>query len=199
MTRTCPTAPPKAGVIRVGLEIVPIGASLFRFHSISRAGFRFNPNIAADGLPTRMEMAEDGARFNPFPGRPSTNVPTLYVGSTMHAAARESVFHDVPHEPDPTYSSGQLRDYAMTSATLNRAIKVLLLVNNQLKQVPVPGRPTSLLEDEIIHTLPDQSGHPQLGKFFPSKSARHRRACVASATRERGNFLRVLRRPPYGI
>jgi hypothetical protein len=156
MTRTCPTAPLKAGALRVELEIVPIGAPLVRFHSNSRAGFSFNPNIAADGLPSRMEIEDDGARFNPFPGRPSTNVPTLYAGSTAHAAARESVFHDVPHEPDPTYSSGKLRDYAMTSTTLNRAIKVLLLVNNQLKQVPVPGRETSLQEDEIIHTLPDQ-------------------------------------------
>jgi hypothetical protein len=156
MTRTCPTAPLKGGVIRVGFEIVPVGAPLIRFHSISRPGFSFNPNIAKDGQPTSMEIAEEGARFNPFPGRPSTNVPTLYAGSTAHAAARESVFHDVPHEPDPSFPSGRLKDFAMTTTTLNRAIKVLLLVNNQLKQVSVPGRTTSLLEDEIIHTLPDQ-------------------------------------------
>jgi hypothetical protein len=140
----------------VGLEIVPVGAPLVRFHSISRAGFSFNPNIGTDGQPTRMEIAEDGARFNPFPGRPSTNVPTLYAGSTAHAAARESVFHDVPHQPDPPYSRGKLKDFAMTSATLSREVRVLLLVNNELKQVPVPGRPASLREDEIIHTDTDQ-------------------------------------------
>jgi RES domain len=156
MTRTCPNAPLIGGAISVELEIVPVSAPLIRFHSTSRSGFTFNPNIAADGQPSRMEIPEEGARFSPFPGRPRTNVPTLYAGSTAHAAARESVFHDVPHEPDPTYSSGKLRDFAMSTTTLHRAIKVLRLVNNQLKQFAVPGRPTSLMEDELIHTLPEQ-------------------------------------------
>jgi RES domain len=109
-----------------------------------------------DGKPSRMQIATDGARFNPFPGFPNANIPTLYAGTTEHAAALESVFHDVEHIPNPTYPENKLADFAMSYLTLSRPIKVLKLVNDQLRQVAVPGRPESLLEDEIkahIHII----------------------------------------------
>jgi hypothetical protein len=154
MAHGCPTAPSDAATIGVTLEEIPAGTTLIRFHSPSRQAVSFNPNVTRLGEPLRLERAEDGSRFNPFPGFPQANVPTLYAGSTEHSAALESVFHDLPHTPDPTYRSQALDNFVMSTMSLTRSLKVLRLVNDQLRQVSVPGRATSLLEAELIHSSP---------------------------------------------
>lgn len=154
MALGCPTAPNDAALLDVTLEELPAKTRFIRFHSPSRAAVSFNPNVSRSGEPSRMERAEDGSRFNPFPGFPHTNVSTLYAGSTEHSAALESVFHDVSHTPGPTYPSQGLDQFVMSTMTLTRPLKVLRLVNDQLRQISVPGRATSLLKAELIHSSP---------------------------------------------
>jgi RES domain len=154
MALGCPTAPKEAALLDVTLEELPRDTRFIRFHSPARAAVGFNPNVTHSGEPSRMERAEDGSRFNPFPGFPRTNVSTLYAGSTEHSAALESVFHDVPHTPDPTYPSQALDKFVMSTMSLTRSLKVLRLVNEQLRQISVPSRTTSLLEAELIHCSP---------------------------------------------
>ncbi len=93
-----------------------------------------------------------GARFSPFPDLHGVNVPTTYAGSTAQASALESVFHDVPHIPNPDYSANKLREFALSRLRVRRPLKILELVNPQLRQVVVPGRAESLAERELIHT-----------------------------------------------
>ena len=61
--------------------ILKAGSALMRFHSKSRAGNIYNPNTGK-----RIEIEEEGARFNPFPGAPAANVPTLYAADNITAA-----------------------------------------------------------------------------------------------------------------
>jgi hypothetical protein len=49
-----------------------------------------------------------------------------------------------------------LSSYALSGLNLNRPIKLLELVNPQLRQVAVPGRAESLQEGELIHSGPAQ-------------------------------------------
>jgi hypothetical protein len=63
------------------------GTKLFRFHKNIFPPDSFNPNSGR-----RMDLPEDGARFNPFPGAPAPNVPTLYAASSLAAAALETFF-----------------------------------------------------------------------------------------------------------
>jgi hypothetical protein len=93
-----------------------------------------------------------GARFSPFPDLRGVNVPTTYAGSTAQASALESVFHDVPHIRNPDYSANKLREFALSRLRVRRPLKILELVNPQLRQVVVPGRAESLAERELIHT-----------------------------------------------
>jgi hypothetical protein len=80
----------------------------------------FNPHLDRTGRPKPIDLAEGGARFSPFPDASGKNVPTFYAGSTEKAAALESVFHDLPHEPNPVYSRKKLSDFRMTHFVVAR-------------------------------------------------------------------------------
>ena len=133
----------------VKLEDVPAGTLLVRFHSPAYGPTAFNPHTGK-----LMANAWDGARFSPFPEGGASNVPTLYAGSTDLAAALESLFHDLPHIPNPEFPTRKLKDFSLSRFESTRPIRVLTLVNHQLRQVSVEGRDGSLREDELIHSLP---------------------------------------------
>jgi hypothetical protein len=154
MSATCPLPPPGAADLKVLLSQVPVGTELIRFHSPKFRGIAFNPNIDNHGRPKRMEDPLAGARFSPFAGVNGINVGTLYAGTTERAAALESVFHELPHVPNPTYASGQLKGFALSRFMVKRALTVFELVNPQLRQVPVDGRVESLNEGELISSSP---------------------------------------------
>jgi len=76
----------------------------------AKAGYpanSFNPNIGK-----HIAVPEEGARFNPFPGAPTANIPTLYAADSLEAAALESIFHDVAHVPSPTYPRTRLTEWS---------------------------------------------------------------------------------------
>ncbi len=125
------------------------GTELVRFYSKSKKypADSFNPNTGK-----RIGVAEDGARFNPFPGAPATNVPTMYVADSLPAAALESVFHNVDHSPSPSFPRMQLADWQYSRLKVMRKLLVLELTNPHLRQLAVPGRATSIEEGELIHS-----------------------------------------------
>jgi hypothetical protein len=111
----------------------------------------FNPNSGKDWT-----VPEHGARFNPFPNSAGTNIGSLYAASSLAAAALESVFHGVPHVPNPTYDGNLLRTWQYSEFLTTREISYVMLTNPQLHQLKVRNRATGLLESELIHTQGDQ-------------------------------------------
>jgi hypothetical protein len=140
--------------LHIRITELPKGKVLFRFHKNTNAADSFNPNAGR-----RIDVPEDGSRFNPFPGAPATNVPTLYAADTLTAAALESVFHNVEHIPSPTYPRSQLAEWSYSKLRTARKLFVIKLVNPQLRQLSVPGRPTSITESELIHTPSSEYPH----------------------------------------
>jgi hypothetical protein len=147
MIALCPAAPATKGDLDVALAELKADSELIRFHAPAYAGNAFNPNTGR-----KMEDPTAGARFSPFPDTHGVNVPTNYTGSTPLSAALESVFHDVPHIPNPPYPASKLREFVLSRLRVLRPLKIFELVNPQLRQVTVPGRAESLAEMEIIHT-----------------------------------------------
>jgi hypothetical protein len=155
--RTCPIAPSKAKNSLPHPEIIPSRTTLTRFRAKPGDPARaypansFNPNIGKDWT-----IAADGARFNPFPASGGGNVSTLYAASGYAAAALESIFHDVPHEPSPEISRSQVLTWQYLQLKTTRELRVVMLTNPQLRQLRVPRRIGSLREDELIHTEASQ-------------------------------------------
>jgi hypothetical protein len=142
----CPPAPVAANpALVVQTSILKAGTALTRFHSKARGGNVYNPNTSK-----RIDIEEDGARFNPFPGAPATNVPTLYAADNFGAAALESVFHGVKHIPSPTFPRIGLKEACYSELAVKDDLVVVELVNPQLRQLAVAGRRASLNEGELI-------------------------------------------------
>jgi hypothetical protein len=154
MTANCPLPPSAPTSLEVELRELTAGTRLVRFHSPKYPAIGFNPNVDLTGAPKRMAISTDGARFNPFADAAGINVSTLYAGTTEHAAALESVFHDVLHVPNPPFPTSKLKDFVFSRFSLKRPLWVLELINSELRQASVPGRDESLLESEIIHSSP---------------------------------------------
>jgi hypothetical protein len=100
-----------------------------------------------------------GARFNPFPGAPAANIPTIYAADLLEAAALESIFHDVPHVPSPSYPRLRLGEWSYSELKVTRDLVLLELVNPKLRQFRVPSRVESITESELIHTPPSEYPH----------------------------------------
>jgi hypothetical protein len=149
MSSSCPIAPTGASSLTAHLVELPAGRVLFRFHksTSSHPPDSFNPNTGK-----RIDIPEDGARFNPFPGAPAINIPTLYAADTFQGAALESVFHEVAHVPSPTYLTSQFREWSYSKLRTKRKLLVLKLINPRLRPFLVPGRGTSITESELVHT-----------------------------------------------
>lgn len=154
MSSSCPIATPFGSSLVIQTTELPSGTVLFRFHSNIYEANSFNPNTGR-----RIDLPEHGARFNPFPGAPAPNIPTLYAADTLTAAALESVFHDVEHVPSPTYLRSRLTDWRYSKITTKRKLLLLKLVNPQLRQLAVPGRNSSITESELIHTPSSEYPH----------------------------------------
>jgi hypothetical protein len=83
----CPPALVAANpALVIQTAILKAGSALTRFHGKSRAGNIYNPNTGK-----RIEIEEEGARFNPFPGDPAANVPTLYAADNLTAAVESCI------------------------------------------------------------------------------------------------------------
>ncbi|MGO9211639.1 MAG: RES domain-containing protein [Terriglobales bacterium] len=162
MSSNCPIAPAVgSAALVVQTTDLPSGKVLFRFHKGIYAADSFNPNTGR-----RIDLPEAGARFNPFPGAPATNIPTLYAADTLTAAALESVFHDVAHVPSPTYPRSRLAEWSYSKLRTTRRLLLLKLVNPQLRQLSVPGRASSIREGELIHTPPSEYPHTRTWARF---------------------------------
>jgi hypothetical protein len=148
----CPAAPAAPNpALDVQTSTVKAGAVLTRFHSKARAANVYNPNIDK-----KIDVEEDGARFNPFPGAPATNISTLYAADNFRAATLESVFRLVEHVPNRTYPRFDLAEQCYSELRVEVDLTVLELTNPQLRQIAVPGRHSSLEEGELIHTPPSE-------------------------------------------
>src|SRR4051812_37330280 len=109
----CPRAHSFKTLPALETSILRAGSVLIRMHGPAYPANSFNPNVGK-----RIDVAIDGARFNPFPGSGSSNVPTLYAADDFSAAALESVFHAVDHVPSPTYLRTQLSQWRHTELEL---------------------------------------------------------------------------------
>jgi RES domain len=148
MSSSCPIAPPTPGsALVLQTTDLPSGTVLFRFHGNIYPANSFNPNTDR-----RIDKPDDGARFNPFPGAPSPNVPTLYAADALSAAALESIFHDVAHVPSPQFPKSKLREWSYSKLKTARGLVLFELINPRLRQLVVPGRTASITEDELVHT-----------------------------------------------
>lgn len=154
MSSSCPVAPLFSSPLDIQLTELPKGKVLFRFHKNTYQTNSFNPNTGG-----RIEVPEDGSRFNPFPGAPARNIPTLYAADTLTAAALESVFHNVEHVPSPTFLRSQLAEWRYSKLRTTRKLVLLKLVNPQLRQLRVAERATALTERELIHTPSSEYPH----------------------------------------
>ena len=162
MSSNCPVAPTSTGsTVAVRMTALRKGSKFFRFHKSIFPPDSFNPNTDR-----RIDLPEDGARFNPFPGAPASNVPTLYAASSLTAAGLESVFHDVEHIPSPKYARSRLLDWSYTKLETTRNLLLFELVNPRLRQLDVPGRPLSITEAELIHTPPSEYPHTRTWAQF---------------------------------
>lgn len=66
MSFNCPQAPGAADpALVLQPYVLPKGAIVFRFHGGAYPAQSFNPNVGK-----RIDVPEEGARFNPFPGAP---------------------------------------------------------------------------------------------------------------------------------
>src|SRR6266571_3533525 len=137
----CPRAPVSGHAPVLQTTVLSAGQTLVRFHATAFLSNSFNPNSGKD-----WSKPDDGARFNPFPGTDSINVPTLYAADSFAAAALESVFHAVAHVPSPLYSRSQLATWRYGELELRRDLTIFELTNPNLRQLSVPGRSTSLEE-----------------------------------------------------
>jgi hypothetical protein len=162
MSSNCPSAPSTPGpALELQTTDLPSGSVLFRFHGNIYPANSFNPNTGR-----RIDVPEDGTRFNPFPGAPSPNVPTLYGADRLSAAALESIFHDVPHVPSPTYPRNRLREWSYSKLETTRDLLLFELINPRLRQLPVPARDSSLTEDELVHTPASEYPHTRTWAKF---------------------------------
>jgi hypothetical protein len=132
------------------------GRVLFRLHKNTATHLpnSFNPN-----RDKRIDIPEDGSRFNPFPGAPAANVSTLYAADTLQGAALESVFHDVEHVPSATFPVSRFREWSFSKLRAKRKLILLKLVNPRLRPLSVPGRLSSLTESELVHTPASEYPH----------------------------------------
>lgn len=148
MSSNCPPAPVSANpALILQTSTLAAGTKVFRFHARVRSADSFNPNEGK-----RIDVPEDGSRFNPFPGAPMPNIPTLYAADTLQAAALESVFHDVEHCPSPMYLKFRLAEWCYSQLEVLRDLLLVELTNPHLRQLAVPGRASSIRESELIHT-----------------------------------------------
>jgi hypothetical protein len=154
MFSSCPTAPPLAPGLSVKTISLKSGTLLVRCHKAGYPANSFNPNTGK-----HIAIPEEGARFNPFPGAPAANIPTLYAADSLEAAALESIFHDVAHVPSPTYPRTRLTEWRYSELEVKRDLVLFELVNPKLRQLSVPGRANSITESELIHT--PASEYPQ--------------------------------------
>jgi hypothetical protein len=154
MSSSCPTAPPPPARLSVETASLPAGTVLFRCHKTGYPANSFNPNIGK-----HIAVPEEGARFNPFPGAPAINIPTIYAADSLEAAALESIFHDIPHVPFPRYPMFRLGEWSYSELKVTRDLVLLELVNPTLRQFPVLGRAESITESELIHTPPSEYPH----------------------------------------
>lgn len=162
MSFNCPVAPTSTGsTLAVRMTFLHSGTTFFRFHKNIFPADSFNPNSGR-----RIDLPEDGARFNPFPGAPTPNVPTLYAASSLTAAALESVFHDVEHVPSPKYVRSRLNDWSYSKLETTRDLRLFELVNPRLRQLNVPGRTISITESELVHTPPSEYPHTRTWAQF---------------------------------
>jgi RES domain len=162
MPINCPPAPVAANpALIIQTTLLKAGSAVTRFHSKARAGSVYNPNTGK-----RIEIEEDGARFNPFPGAPAANVATLYAADNLTAAALESIFHGVKQIPSPTFPRIGLKDSCYSELAVNEDLVVLELTNPQLRQLAIPHRRASLKEDELIHTPPSRYPHTRTWARF---------------------------------
>jgi len=140
--------------VSVATALLPAGTVLFRCHKAGYPANSFNPNVGK-----QIAIAEEGARFNPFPGAPAANIPTIYAADSLEGAALESIFHDVPHIPSPSYPRLRLGEWSYSALKVTRDLVLLELVNPKLRQFLVPGRAQSITESELIHTPPSEYPH----------------------------------------
>ncbi len=162
MSSNCPIAPPTLGPALV-LQTTDLtsGTVLFRFHKNTYKADSFNPNVGR-----RIDLPEDGARFNPFPGAPASNIPTLYAADSLTAAALESIFHDIEHVPSPTYPRSRLREWSYSKLKTTRDLLLFDLVNPRLRQLAVRGRAFSVTESELVHSPPSEYPHTRTWAQF---------------------------------
>lgn len=100
---------------------LPAGETLFRVHSMNRAGHKFNPGM---GAPTRFAFFGDPV------------VPALYAAATEQAAIAESLLRDVP------LTGGQLmpfayRDKRMSQLRTNRDLRLASFLGLGLRRLGV--------------------------------------------------------------
>ena len=127
MSSNCPSSGAVDPTLVIETKKLEAGKRLFRFHGISHPADSFNTNVGK-----RIEIPEEGARFNPFPGAPLKNIGTPYAASTLQAAALESVFHDVDHVPSPRFPKMKLTDWRYSHVEVQRDLGIFELTNRYL-------------------------------------------------------------------
>ena len=155
MSSSCPIAPPFPTALKLKTFSLKAGTNLVRCHKTGDPKNTFPANSFNPNVGKRITVPEEGARFNPFPGAPATNIPTLYAATSLEAAALESIFHEVPHQPSQKYPKTQLAEWSYSELNVTRDLTLFELVNSRLRPLKVPGR-QSITEQELIQTPPTE-------------------------------------------
>ena len=114
------------------------GQELHRIHSDNYGGDEFNPGLKGN------------ARFSPIRTTKDKPIPTLYAATTFEAAAMESVFHDVSHEPGfKQFDKNKLVDQEHSRLQVTQPLTLANLTSKPLRKLGVTRK-------QLIDTEKDQ-------------------------------------------
>lgn len=130
------TLPTPATSLKVNVETLQHGSTLYRVHSDKFDAVQFNPGLG-------------NARFSPIADQTGTQIPTIYAANNLAVALMETVFHDIPH-------TAGLKTYDVNKLT-GRVVSVLEVTQNlQLAKLTGPSaRKLGISEAELIHSTAD--------------------------------------------
>ncbi|MCB8878565.1 RES domain-containing protein, partial [Acidisoma silvae] len=178
-----------------GVEALPSGTILHRFHETARDANVFNP---CKGKPTRFAPLFDSAT--------SACIPTIYLGETYEAAAFESVFRDLPPLPNPrNVRASDLASRSHATVKLSRKLQLAPFFTQNLNMIGQTR--SSMIESDattyaqtVLWAAAVHASFPKVdGIIWTSRQHDRDRACALFGDRVSEKDLKPMSSEPIDI